>query len=349
MRTLISLVCVCALLAVVHVASSIVIPLLLALAVATAFQPISHRIARRGWPTTVTAAISAVAVLVIIAGVGSILYVAVTDLAASLPTYAAQAQELQQRLAKWLADRSMSDAAASVAGYDLIAPMTSLAQSSLLSLGSYVQTIFFVIVITAFIQLEARHYRRKLIKAFEGPAPIRGVMAGLREVQRYMLVKLVVSLANGVFLGLWCWLWGVDSPLMWGVLAFALNFIPVIGSVLAAGPPIALALLTGGPGMAIGVASGYALVNLVVDMILEPRIMGKAMGLSPLVIVLAMLIWGFVLGPVGAILAIPLTMALKIMFEHDPDLARIAMVMGDGSDVATPSEATPATVEKRAA
>jgi AI-2 transport protein TqsA len=193
-------------------------------------------------------------------------------------------------------------------------------------------------VITAFIQIEARQYRRKLIKAFEGPSQLRGMMAGLREVQRYMPVKLVLSALNGVFLGLWCWAWGVDSPLLWGVAAFALNFIPVLGSALAALPPIAMAFLTDGFGVAIGVAGGYVMVNLVVDNIVEPRIMGHTLGLSPLVIVLSMLVWGFVLGPVGAILAIPLTMTVKIMFERDDDLQRIALIMGDGSDLTTKRE-----------
>lgn len=337
MRTLVSIVCVCALLGFIHIASSIVIPFLLAAALATAFQPISQRIARRGLPTFVTALLSLLCVLVLVTGVGVVVYVAASDLAASLPEYAARLQEFQTRAAGWLDDRSMAGAAKSVRAYDVTTPLANLAQSSLVSLGGYLQTLFFVLVITAFIQLEARHYRRKLIKTFEGPAPIRGVMAGLHEVQRYMLVKVMVSAANGVFLGLWCWAWGVDSPLMWGVLAFALNFIPVIGSVIAALPPIALAILTNGLGNAIGVASGYVIVNLVVDNILEPRIMGRAVGLSPLVILLAMLVWGFVLGPVGAIMAVPITMAIKIVFEHDPELQRIAFVMGEGSTPHSPA------------
>jgi predicted PurR-regulated permease PerM len=167
---------------------------------------------------------------------------------------------------------------------------------------------------------------------------VRGIADGLREVQRYLLVKLLMSTCNGLFLGLWCWLWGVDSPLLWGVLAFALNFIPIIGSILAAIPPILIGLLNGGWPVALGVATGYGVVNLVVDNIVEPRIMGRALGLSPLVILLALLIWGFVLGPVGALLAVPLTMAAKIMFEQDRDLRRVALLMSNG-DLAGPGPA----------
>ncbi len=331
MRILVSIVCVCVLLGVVHVAAPIVIPFLLALALATAFQPIAQRISRRGWPPFVAAIVSIVSVLILVTAAGAIVYLAATDLAAGLPEYAKRLQELQAQLAGWLDERAMSGAAQSVRAFDIEGPLASGAQALVLGLGGYLQTLFFVLVITAFIQLEARHYRRKLIKTFEGPAPVRSIMSGLREVQRYMLVKVVVSAANGVFLGLWCWAWGVDSPLMWGVLAFALNFIPVIGSIIAAIPPIGIGLLTAGVGNAIGVSIGYIIVNLVVDNILEPRIMGKAVGLSPLIVLLAMLIWGFVLGPVGAIMAVPLTMAIKIIFEHDPELAPIAFVMGEGS------------------
>ncbi|MGE0869742.1 MAG: AI-2E family transporter [Kofleriaceae bacterium] len=343
MRSLVVLVCVCILLGVAHIASSIVVPLLLAFAVATAFQPIASRVHRRGWPPIVTAIVSATSMLAIVGAAGVIVYIAVTDLVTSLPHYTSEIQAVQARLAEWLEARSMRETAASVRVYDVTDPLTTLAESTVLSLAGYLQTLFLVLVITVFIQVEAKPYRRKLIKAFSGPAPIRGVMAGLHEVQSYMFVKLVVSAANGVFLGLWCWLWGVDSPVMWGVVAFALNFIPVVGSVLAAIPPIALTFLTQGIAGALGVAAGYALVNLVVDMIIEPRIMGRALGLSPLVIVLATLVWAFVLGPVGAILAVPLTMAAKIMFEHDEDLAKIALVMGDGSNLCAPVESPPST------
>lgn len=327
------MVCVCALLGVVHVASDIVVPLLLALTLATAFQPISARIARRGLPPAIAAAISILLVLFIVGGVGIMIYIAASDLATAMPEYAAKLHTFQDQFAAWLQSRSMESAAASVRRYDVLAPLTGFAQSSLISVGGYLQMLFFVLVMTAFIQLEARHYRRKLIKTFEGPAPVRSIMEALRDVQRYMLVKVTLSAANGVFLGLWCWIWGVDSPLMWGVLAFALNFIPVIGSVIAAVPPIALGMLTHGVGNALGIAVGYILVNLVVDNIIEPRVMGKTSNLSPLVVLLAMLIWGFVLGPVGAILAVPLTMALRIVLERDPELSRIAFVMGEGSSV----------------
>jgi predicted PurR-regulated permease PerM len=201
----------------------------------------------------------------------------------------------------------------------------------------YLQQLFFVLVITAFIQMEGAIYRRKLIAASGSRRTVRWLGEALGEVQRYLLVKLAVSAANGFLLGLWCWVWGIESPLLWGVAAFALNFIPYVGSLIAAVPPVLLGLMTGGLPIALAVASGYVAVNVAVDNILEPRIMGHTLGLSPLVILLSMLLWGFVLGPVGAILAVPLTMTAKILLERDKDLARIAVFLGDGSDL-TPAK-----------
>jgi predicted PurR-regulated permease PerM len=228
----------------------------------------------------------------------------------------------------------MHGAAASVRRFDVTGPATRLLESSFFQATAFVQTLFLVVVITAFMQMEATVYRRKLVRALGSPRSMRWVEGGLREVQRYLVIKASVSLANGVLLGAWCWLWGVDSPLLWGVLACVLNFIPVIGSIVAAIPPILLALVSGGPGAAVGVATGYLAVNVLVDNLLEPRILGHSLGLSPLVVLMSMLIWGFVLGPVGAILSVPLTMAVKILFERDEDLRRIALLMSDRSEIA---------------
>ncbi len=339
MRVLVSLVCICILLAFVHAAQSIVTPLLLALTLSIAFQPVAERITRRGWPPVVNALLVTMGVLLMVAVAGALLYLAADQLAGSQEAYAARIKSMQEDLGTWLTDHGMRSSGRTVRRFDVAQPIENMVQSTVMAAGSMVSTLFLVLLITAFIQIEASVYRRKLIRALGGPKPVRSIADGLRDVQRYLAVKLVISLANGVFLGLWCWVWGVDSPLLWGVLAFALNFIPIIGSIIAAIPPILFGLLTGGWPMAAGVAAGYLLVNLVVDNIIEPRIMGQKLGLSPLVILVAMLIWGFVLGPVGALLSVPLTMTAKIMFEHDRDLRRVAMLMSNSSDLAGPGPA----------
>lgn len=334
MRLLATLVCIGILLALLHLAASVVTPFLLAATLAIAFQPLAIGMARRGLPPVVAALATTVLVLGVVAAAGALFYVAASDLTGDLPHYQERLDALKTDLAIWLDGREMRGAAASVRRFDLSDPAARILQSSFFQATAFVQTLFLVVVITAFMQMEASVYRRKLVRALGDGRSVRWLDGGLREVQRYLVIKAMVSLANGVLLGAWCWVWGVDNPLLWGVVAFVLNFVPVIGSIVAAVPPILLGLVEGGASVAIGVASGYLLVNIVVDNILEPRIMGHSLGLSPLVILMSMLIWGFVLGPVGAILSVPLTMAVRILFERDPELKRLAIMMGDGSEIA---------------
>ena len=148
-----------------------------------------------------------------------------------------------------------------------------------------------------------------------------------------MSIKTNISLGTGLLAGILCWAIGIDYAVLWGVIAFLLHYIPNFGSLIASIPPLLLGFVQFGWEGTLAVLIGYIIINTIMGNIIEPRVMGRTTGLSPLVVLLAMLIWGFVLGPVGAILAVPLTMSIKIIFEHDPELKRIAFVMGEGSTV----------------
>ena len=122
---------------------------------------------------------------------------------------------------------------------------------------------------------------------------------------------------------------GIDFPVLWGVLAFLLNYVPNLGSILAAIPPVLLALVQFGVGRAIAVVAVFAAVNVLLGNLLEPRLMGRRLGLSTLVVFLSLIFWGWVWGPVGMLLSVPLTMIVKIMLENTPDLRWVAVLLGD--------------------
>jgi AI-2 transport protein TqsA len=333
MRLLLSLVCIGALLVLAHHAASVVSPLLLGATLAIAFQPMSRALSRHGLPPIVAALLTTLVLLALVTAAGALIYVAATELAAKLPEYRERIEQVRDDLAGWLAGRGLGGAAASVRHYDPDDSIRWFLESSLFRAGAFLAGLFFVLVITAFIQLEASVYRRKLVDALGSARPVSWLEGGLREVQRYLVVKLLVSLVTGVLLGIWCWALGVDSAILWGVLAFVLNFVPFVGSLMAAIPPILLALVEGGLPNSLAVAAGYLAVNLVIGTIVEPRVLGRALRLSPLVILVSMLVWALVLGPVGAILSVPLTMVARIVFERDPDLRRVALLMSDGSEL----------------
>jgi predicted PurR-regulated permease PerM len=123
---------------------------------------------------------------------------------------------------------------------------------------------------------------------------------------------------------------GVDYPILWGLLAFLLNFIPTFGSILAAVPPVLLAVVQLGVGEAFFIAIFYVLVNVIVGSVLEPRFMGKGLDLSSLVVFLSLVFWGWILGPVGMLLSVPLTIMVKIALENSEDTRWIGVMLGAG-------------------
>jgi len=155
-----------------------------------------------------------------------------------------------------------------------------------------------------------------------------GAERALRQVQRYLVLKTLISLATGLCIGLFMWLLELDFALFWGFLAFLLNFIPSIGSVIAAIPAIAVALLQYGPERALLVAAIYLGVNFTLGNVLDPIVVGRQLRLSPLVVLMSLVFWGFTLGLPGMFLAVPLTIAARILMQVSPALARYAMLLG---------------------
>jgi AI-2 transport protein TqsA len=147
------------------------------------------------------------------------------------------------------------------------------------------------------------------------------------EVQEYLVIKTFVSLATGILLGSWCWVMGLDYPVLLGIIAFLLNYVPTIGSIIAGVPAVLLGIILYSPGTALVVGLGYLAVNLVFGNLIEPNLMGRRLGLSTLVVILSLIFWGWVWGPVGALLAVPLTMVVKIMLENTSDLKWMAVLL----------------------
>jgi predicted PurR-regulated permease PerM len=150
----------------------------------------------------------------------------------------------------------------------------------------------------------------------------------VREVRHYLAIKTWISLATGFLVTVFLVSIGLDYAILWGVLAFMLNYIPTLGSIIAAVPAILLAYIQLGGGWAVGVTAGYLAVNLIMGNLIEPRVMGQGLGLSTLVVFLSLLFWGWVLGPVGMVLSVPLTVTLRIALESRQETRWIAVLLG---------------------
>lgn len=194
---------------------------------------------------------------------------------------------------------------------------------------SFLGTSFVVMLLTIFMLSEARMFGRRFNAICEAQGPnLQRMLSATKDIQRYLGIKTMISLMTGFLAGMLCWGMGLDLPLLWGILAFALNFIPAIGSVIAGIPPVLLSLLlTGDWKQATMVGLGYLLINGFLGNFLEPMLLGRRFGISTLVVVISVIFWGWVWGPVGMLLAVPLTMLLKVAMDNSSDFRWIAVAI----------------------
>lgn len=188
-----------------------------------------------------------------------------------------------------------------------------------------------ILITTIFLLIEATSLPNKLEAiSDDAPARLEKLQRIAQEVNQYMAIKTSTSLLTGAVVALVLWLLEVDFALLWGMTAFLLNFVPNIGSFIAAVPAVLLTLLQHNWQTAALVVGLYVAVNMFVGYYLEPKWMGRGLGLSTLVVFISLVFWGWVLGPVGMVISVPLTMAAKIALEGSPETRWLAILMGPG-------------------
>ncbi len=214
-----------------------------------------------------------------------------------------------------------------MADLDYIA-LLNLSKGFLGEIASFLATSFIIILITVFMLNEARMFARRFKAVFEAHGPnFQRLMSAARDIQRYLGIKTFVSIVTGIMAGGLCMLMDLDFALLWGILAFCLNYIPAIGSVVAGIPPIMLALVTGDSSDALWVAIGYLLINTFLGNFIEPMMLGRRFGMSTLVVLISVLFWGWVWGPAGMLLAVPLTMVIKVGLDNSEDFRWVSIAI----------------------
>ena len=207
--------------------------------------------------------------------------------------------------------------------------LISLAAWMLGSIGMMLSDMILVLLTVIFILMEASSFSSKLRLAFgENQETLARYQKIVENVRSYLMIKTAMSGLTGLLIACWLWLFGVPYAGLWGMIAFLLNYIPNIGSILAAVPALIVAWLDLGMLSCVGCAVGYLAVNVIIGNIVETRMMGRGMGLSALVVFCSMVFWGWALGPVGMLLSVPLTMAVRIGFESFDDTKWIGILLG---------------------
>jgi AI-2 transport protein TqsA len=196
-------------------------------------------------------------------------------------------------------------------------------------LSSVLSDLVLILLTVTFILLEVSSFPKKLRAILGDPKQsFPQFTKFVNDMKRYMIIKTIINLFTGILIALLMYILGVEFPVLWGFLAFLLHYIPNIGSIIAAIPAALLALIQIGMESALFVIAGNILVGFIIGNIIEPRLMGRKLGLSTLVVFLSLIIWGSLLGLIGAILCIPLTMTLKFAFENNESTKWIAVLLG---------------------
>jgi predicted PurR-regulated permease PerM len=315
-------------------ASVILVPFLLAIFVALITVPPMLWLQAHGVPTVIAALVIVIAVMLLLGLVGMILGTSIADFTAALPGYQERLNVIIDRVLNIAARYVADDESVETLG-DLIDPgwVMGLAANLLNALRDVLTNAFLIMFTVVFILLEASGFGIKIQAAFgRSSGAIDQARQFLRSLGRYLGIKTLVSLATGTcawFATRWI---GLDFPLLWGMFAFLLNYVPTIGSIIAAVPAVLMALVQLGPAEALSTAVAFIAINIAFGNFIEPRLMGYGVGISPLVVFLGLFFWGWVFGPVGMLLSVPLTMALKMGLERDDNTRWIAILIGSQGD-----------------
>jgi len=321
-------------LVVLHLGQPIIIPILLSVLIAISLSKILD-LADRGVPHWVAVFLAVLAAIAVVTALGFMTTRAATDFALAFGQYRGDFDRLQYETASWLWSQGLGIPATAVEQFEPGEMMRGLTVPGLTLAISVVSSGTLVLLITVFLVVESSSIGLKLRSSERfGRLDTKVLKNAARDVQRYLLIKTVTSASTGLLVAWLTTAIGLGHSLLFGLLAFILNYIPSIGSILASIPAVALCLVTLGWLPALGLTVGYLAINLVIGAVIEPRWAGQATDLSPSVVVLSMVFWGFVLGPVGALLSVPLTIIARIVASQSSEWTWLAYLLSSPRRVA---------------
>ena len=324
---------------IIKYASDLIAPMLIAIALSIVLLPLLKYFASKGVPKIIALLIIIVAVLiptVILGGyIGEEVKAFVTNFQETKLQFNSSLDKFVTMLNHIGITTSQSDIQSMIDKSNFTALIQNLASQA----GTQFSNVFLIFFSVAFMLMESEFLHNKMIKIINlYGGDIDNVMQIIEKIKSYFLLKVKTSLVTGLWIFAVLWYYDVDYAYLWAVITFFLNFIPVVGSIIAAVPPIIMTFIDQNAMTALWIALWYLVVNTVIGNILEPRIMGKGLGLSALIIFLSMTFWGWVFGPTGMILSAPLTMIVQFIFAQYTETKWIALMLSDYEKDISPSK-----------
>ena len=306
--------------------ASLLVPFLLSIFIAVLSLPAMNSLEKRGLGAGLSLLVVVLGVFVAGFLFSVLIGTSIDEFSRNLPAYQQSITAQKNQLIDWLTGHGIS-VPASIGGhiFDPNAVMRLLS-SIFKSFGSVLTNSFLIFLTVIFILLEAKSFSKKFAQISDEKSEFMEDFVS--KLNGYMGIKTWTSVITGVLVTVLLWILGVDNARLWGVMAFVLNYVPNIGSIIAAVPAVLLALVQQGMGTALLVAAGYLVINIIIGSVLEPRFMGKGLGLSTLVVFLSLVFWGWVLGPVGMLLSVPLTITVKLALDSHKETRWLGVLLG---------------------
>jgi len=310
-------------------AESIVVPFLLALFIAIIALPPFLWLQQKKVPRGLALIIIILVFLAFIFLVGLLIGTSIADFSSRLPFYEQKLQDQTQAAIEWLREKEFIESDFEISSAFNPGVILKIVGDTFNQVSNLFANGFLILLTVIFIMLEEASIPVKVKKMVKDPeASLSRIQAVTRNINKYIAIKTAISLVTGLLVYFLLLIIGVDYPLLWAVLAFALNFIPTIGSIIALIPPVLLTIIQFGFGKALIVLIGYVVINTIMGNILEPKFMGKGLGLSTLVVFLSLIFWGWVLGPIGMLLSVPLTITIKIALDSSEETRWLSVLLG---------------------
>ena len=335
-KALVACAAIVIILAGIKAASEIVVPFLLSLFIAIICSPSLNYLTKKKVPYGLSIGLLLALILIVFFFLFGLINSTIQEFSQSIPQYR---QLLGERVNSLVALSQSLKIPLDISEKSIMehfdpSVIMNFVRRVFLSFSGVVTNIFVLVLVIIFMLLEAPYAKHKFAVVFSSDSKEisqqeRYLDRILQGVISYLGVKTMMSLLTAICIWLLLEIVGVQYAILWATLSFLLNYIPNIGSIIAAVPIIVQALLLNGFVVGLEVIIGVIAINMIIGNVLEPRLMGKKLGLSTLVVFLSLLFWGWLLGTVGMLLSVPLTMALKIALEASPTTVKYALLLGD--------------------
>ena len=313
--------------------SDILVPFLLSLFIAIILSPSYNYIKSKRVPEAIALLVVMGMFVVVLALVGKLVGSSVADFSADIDVYADKLSSNYEAFSNYALEFGITLPIDDFVDMFNSKRIMTFGTSVLQGMGSMFTNGFVIILTVVFMLLESGHFLAKINIADGEKDTVVKIKEIASKIKHYMVLKALISLFTGFVIWIALLLIGTDYAFLWAVLAFMFNFIPNIGSIIAAVPAVLITLVQLGSVSAAIVSLVYVSVNIIIGSVIEPKIMGKGLGLSTLIVFLSLLFWGWLLSMVGMLLSIPLTIMAKIAFDTQENTKWIAVLLGSGENI----------------